>query len=170
MYYSFYYDTIIVGRGGLLPFDESHCIIRRILRVRYSMLGKMNDDSIFVEGTSAKLVLTTNVTDSYFLSISSQTQLGKNGMVKFFQSWCGHCKRMKPDWDRLAAEANDSVIIADVDCGVQGDVSFGLSYFWLVRISVLVVLFEWIYIRRIERVSLHNIFMFTQSLEDVVYG
>lgn len=48
---------------------------------------------------------------------------GKNGMVKFFQSWCGHCKRMKPDWDRLAEEANDSVLIADVDCGDQGDVS-----------------------------------------------
>ena len=48
-------------------------------------------------------------------------------MVKFFQSWCGHCKRMKPDWDRLADEVNDSVLIADVDCGDQGDVS--LFYF-----------------------------------------
>mmetsp|Transcript_13203 Transcript_13203/g.20025 ORF Transcript_13203/g.20025 Transcript_13203/m.20025 type:complete len:97 (+) Transcript_13203:71-361(+) len=47
---------------------------------------------------------------------------GKNGMVKFFQSWCGHCKRMKPDWDRLAEQTPDSVLIADVDCGSQQEV------------------------------------------------
>jgi protein disulfide-isomerase-like protein len=44
---------------------------------------------------------------------------GKNGMVKFYQSWCGHCKSMKPDWDKLANEASDSVFIADVNCGEQ---------------------------------------------------
>ncbi len=43
-------------------------------------------------------------------------------MVKFFQSWCGHCKRMKPDWDRLAEETSDSVLIADVDCGIEQEV------------------------------------------------
>ena len=48
--YSSYYDTIIVGRGGALPFDESHCIIGRLLRVRYSMLDKMNGDLIFDTG------------------------------------------------------------------------------------------------------------------------
>mmetsp|Transcript_23904 Transcript_23904/g.27672 ORF Transcript_23904/g.27672 Transcript_23904/m.27672 type:complete len:195 (-) Transcript_23904:469-1053(-) len=47
---------------------------------------------------------------------------GKNGMIKFYQDWCGHCKRMKPDWDRLAKEeSNDKVLIADVDCGQQTD-------------------------------------------------
>lgn len=44
-------------------------------------------------------------------------------MVKFYQSWCGHCKRMKLDWDRLAGETTDSVLIADVNCGEQNDVS-----------------------------------------------
>jgi thioredoxin-like negative regulator of GroEL len=37
-------------------------------------------------------------------------------MIKFFQPWCGHCTRMKPDWDRLAVEAHPSVFIADVNC------------------------------------------------------
>lgn len=30
---------------------------------------------------------------------------------------------MKPDWDRLAEEAPADVIIADVDCGKEEDVS-----------------------------------------------
>ncbi len=44
---------------------------------------------------------------------------GKNGMIKFYQSWCGHCTKMKPDWDRLAEEAHSSVFIADVNCGEE---------------------------------------------------
>ena len=40
-------------------------------------------------------------------------------MIKFFQPWCGHCTRMKPDWDRLAEEAHPSVFIADIDCSQE---------------------------------------------------
>merc|ERR1712039_896896 len=33
-----------------------------------------------------------------------------------------HCKRMKPDWDKLAAEykGSDTILIADVDCTAGG--------------------------------------------------
>lgn len=43
---------------------------------------------------------------------------GKTVFVKFFAPWCGHCKRMKPDWDKLMDEYKDSetVLVADVDC------------------------------------------------------
>jgi protein disulfide-isomerase A1 len=42
-------------------------------------------------------------------------------MVKFYQSWCGHCMRMAADWNRLAEEAPSDVFIKDVNCGEQSD-------------------------------------------------
>lgn len=46
---------------------------------------------------------------------------GRNGMVKFFQTWCGHCTRMAPDWDRLSKEVHPSVFIYDVNCGDEAE-------------------------------------------------
>jgi protein disulfide-isomerase-like protein len=38
--------------------------------------------------------------------------------VKFFAPWCGHCKKMKPDWDKLMLEyeENKSIFVAEVNC------------------------------------------------------
>jgi len=43
---------------------------------------------------------------------------GKAAFVKFLAPWWGHCKRMKPDWDKLANDFADNkdVGIFDVDC------------------------------------------------------
>lgn len=50
-------------------------------------------------------------------------------MIRYYQSWCGHSIRMKPDWDRLASEllegdnhhpsSSGGVFIADVNCGTH---------------------------------------------------
>jgi len=47
---------------------------------------------------------------------------GKTVFVKFFAPWCGHCKRIKPDWDQLMAEydGHATTLVADVDCDGDG--------------------------------------------------
>lgn len=56
---------------------------------------------------------------------------GKSAFVKFFAPWCGHCKSMKPAWDKLSDKYadNKNIIIADVDCTQEKDLcgKFGVS-------------------------------------------
>mmetsp|Transcript_191 Transcript_191/g.439 ORF Transcript_191/g.439 Transcript_191/m.439 type:complete len:219 (+) Transcript_191:139-795(+) len=48
---------------------------------------------------------------------------GKTVFLKFFAPWCGHCKALKPDWDKLMADfaGSDSQLVADVDCTADGE-------------------------------------------------
>merc|ERR1712137_1093192 len=48
---------------------------------------------------------------------------GKTVFVKFFAPWCGHCKAIKPSWDKLMKEWEDSTVglVADVDCIGAGE-------------------------------------------------
>jgi len=47
---------------------------------------------------------------------------GKSVFIKFFAPWCGHCKKLKPDWDKLmdAFAGSKTQLIADVDCTAGG--------------------------------------------------
>lgn len=75
---------------------------------------------VLISTTQATVYLTADTFDE-------QTS-GKKSMVAFKAPWCGHCKKLKPDWDKLADAVE--VVIAEVDCtkeqslcqkhGVQG--------------------------------------------------
>ncbi|GMI57353.1 hypothetical protein ScalyP_jg10482 [Parmales sp. scaly parma] len=47
---------------------------------------------------------------------------GKTIFVKFYAPWCGHCKKLKPDWDKLMDEfeGHKTAMVADVDCTAEG--------------------------------------------------
>eukprot|EP00929_Paragymnodinium_shiwhaense_P085983 TRINITY_DN46462_c0_g1_i1.p1 TRINITY_DN46462_c0_g1~~TRINITY_DN46462_c0_g1_i1.p1 ORF type:complete len:223 (+),score=72.32 TRINITY_DN46462_c0_g1_i1:152-820(+) len=59
------------------------------------------------------------------LELTSETwqanTAGKTIFVKFYAPWCGHCKEMKPAWDKLMKNWNKgdrlkTSLVADVDC------------------------------------------------------
>ena len=47
---------------------------------------------------------------------------GKTIFVKFLAPWWGHCKKMKPDWDKLMDKfaGSSTQLVADVDCTAAG--------------------------------------------------
>ena len=65
----------------------------------------------------------TSAAPELTLSTFESTVSKKNTLVKFFQSWCGHCKAMKPDYDKLGEMYKDdaNVAVVDVDCGKEAE-------------------------------------------------
>jgi len=47
---------------------------------------------------------------------------GKTVFIKYFAPWCGHCKKLAPDWEKLAEdwEGHEHGLIAEVDCTSEG--------------------------------------------------
>jgi len=66
---------------------------------------------------SANASVTSLTPDNY-----AELTDGKTVFIKFFAPWCGHCKKMAPDWEKLAAEweGNDTGLVAEVDCTAEG--------------------------------------------------
>lgn len=43
----------------------------------------------------------------------------KKVLVKFYAPWCGHCKKMAPEWETAATSLKGKVPLADVDATEQ---------------------------------------------------
>jgi len=75
---------------------------------------------ILVAYTIAEGTNTIDLTPDNFDSIIDGS---KAAFVKFYAPWCGHCKRLAPDWDTLGStfSKEKSVVIAKADCDAHAD-------------------------------------------------
>lgn len=56
-----------------------------------------------------------DLTDETFGSFLKENP---HSLIKFFAPWCGHCKKLAPDWEALG-ESDPGFVVAKVDCTVQ---------------------------------------------------
>jgi len=74
------------------------------------------------------VILTDKNFDSLITSVASS-----HALVEFYAPWCGHCKRLAPDYAKLANvyKNEPSVVIAKVDCDAHKAVcsKYGVSGF-----------------------------------------
>lgn len=67
------------------------------------------------------------LTDSNF----DELVLGSDDLwlVEFYAPWCGHCKKLEPEWNKAATELKGEVKIGKVDCTVHTSLGsrFGVS-------------------------------------------
>ncbi|CAD7929304.1 unnamed protein product [Amoebophrya sp. A120] len=68
------------------------------------------------------LQLTTDTFDNIVYGDLKQVST----FVKFYAPWCGHCKALRPAWDKLAEvwHSDGSVQIADVNCEENGELCY----------------------------------------------
>jgi len=79
--------------------------------MRSFLLGLTSLATVF---EAAKELTPKNFDDVVFNS-------GKGTFIKFLAPWWGHCKKLKPDWDRLAKAVDKSTVeVVDVDCTAAG--------------------------------------------------
>merc|ERR1712070_656880 len=71
----------------------------------------------------AVMVAGANAMETSGASEFEEAIAGKSAFVKFLAPWGGHCKSMKPAWDKLAKEyeGNSNTVVVDVDCTDDGN-------------------------------------------------
>ncbi|GAX84619.1 hypothetical protein CEUSTIGMA_g12040.t1 [Chlamydomonas eustigma] len=54
----------------------------------------------------------------------SETSSGKVYMIAYFAPWCGHCKKLAPQWQELGEKAasQENIKISYIDCTAHRDV------------------------------------------------
>jgi len=95
---------------GFVPTTTT-TITRRRQNVSFALLWLLQfQQQVLSASASAVVVLTAN-------NFVDNVQ-GKAVFIKFFAPWCGHCKSMKGDWEKVAAdwEGSETGLVGEVDC------------------------------------------------------
>jgi len=83
-------------------------------------------------GTNARLKSTPSAVVTLGAQSFENVVNGKKDvMVEFYAPWCGHCKRLAPDYEKVAQsfDGEDGVVIAKVDCDEHKELAtkYGVS-------------------------------------------
>eukprot|EP00761_Pharyngomonas_kirbyi_P011696 gb/GECH01011722.1/.p1 GENE.gb/GECH01011722.1/~~gb/GECH01011722.1/.p1 ORF type:complete len:363 (+),score=95.13 gb/GECH01011722.1/:1-1089(+) len=84
--------------------------------------------NVFIPKTPSDVV---ELTPNNFDKVVKDTNTHR--FVEFFAPWCGHCKRLAPEWEKLATafKTEDSVVVAKLDADKHRDLAsaYGISGF-----------------------------------------
>jgi thiol-disulfide isomerase/thioredoxin len=86
------------------------------------MMMKFNSASLIIAAAALACSSTSTITSVNGLKLTTENfdemTTGKTVFIKFFAPWCGHCKSMGPDWEKLMTEYKDHdvALVAEVDC------------------------------------------------------
>ncbi|XP_053190784.1 protein disulfide-isomerase A3-like [Scomber japonicus] len=80
--------------------------------------------SVLTAAASRRDVLELGDADFDYLAAEHETML-----VKFYAPWCGHCKKLAPEFDKAATRLKGTVQLAKVDCTAHSETCarFGVS-------------------------------------------
>jgi protein disulfide-isomerase-like protein len=82
----------------------------------YSELSTLAFDSGAAESKGDASVLVLSDDNFEHLTQASSGATTGPWFVKFYAPWCGHCKKMAPQWEQLAHTLKGRVNVAEVDC------------------------------------------------------
>ena len=119
---------ILCGLEELYCGFTDRCFLRHVFRIGAGPTGAMTSAARRRDGRRCILLLlpalALGVTrdgltqDNFQRLVFDQRKDRGPAFVKFFAPWCGHCKKMAPDWKKLekAYESSDRLLVGSVDC------------------------------------------------------
>ncbi|KAA3671201.1 protein disulfide-isomerase A6 [Paragonimus westermani] len=111
------------ARNALTITNEALQHVKRLVESRVN--GESSDRSGGGDKSGNSDVI--ELTDSNFDEIVLNSE--EPWLVEFYAPWCGHCKNLKPHWDRAAAELKGVMKVGAVDATVHDRLSqkYGVS-------------------------------------------